>query len=58
MEAVMEKLSQVEREDELKKLGIQTDLDRKSCMKEYEKYRKANYRKPIKKAKSIKKTVH
>ena len=46
----MEKLSQEEVEVELKKLGIQADPDQKSCIEEYEEYRKSNCCKPIKKA--------
>ena len=38
----MEKLSQAEIEDELKKLGIQKDSDRSSYIEEYEQYRESN----------------
>ena len=36
----MEELSHAEIKDELKKLGIEKDVDRTSCIREYERYRK------------------
>ncbi len=49
----MEKLSQEEIAAELKKLGINTDPDQKSCIDEYEEYREFNSCKPIKKPKTV-----
>ena len=54
----MEKLSQAEIENELKKLGIQKDSDRSSYVEEYEEYRESNSCKPVKKAKTDKTTTH